>query len=266
MPEKTNPSILPPGIEQPSAEELRLYIPDPDKYLAPDAPHHGVTHGEETAIWAGVLMENLPPEVRARIDGRVVLNAAAYHDSGRLGDWRLLQREMKKHGPRGAELFREQWHEIDPGLSDEQVDKIAAIIDRHTPTLGDRLQKRQDKKAGRDVMDYVDPDELMLHIVQDADTLGLVRGFYSRRVDSPRRVPYAGLASGKRALAEKIPILGNGTHIRRNLRFPLTASLYDAADSLARMSRHDPDIDQKLNGHRSGAALEAAQRLGIVRR
>ena len=265
MLETTNDNILPPDIEQPTAAELEPYIPDPSKYLAPDAPHHGVTHGEETAIWAGVLMNNLPPDVRARIDGRVVLNAAAYHDSGRLGDWRLLQQEMKRHGPRGAELFREQWGKIDPSLSDEQVEQIATIIGRHTPTLSDRLQKRQDKKAGRDVTGYVDPEELMLHIVQDADTLGLVRGHYSRKVDDPRRVPYAVLASGKRALWDRIG-LQNGRHILGNLRFPITARLYPAADALARMSRRDPGINWQFGGHRSGAALEAAQRLGIVKR
>jgi hypothetical protein len=266
MPEANNP-LLPPQLELPTAAELEPFVPRPEHYLKPDAPHHGVTHGEETAIWAGVLTKNLPPDVRAQVDGRVVMNAAAYHDSGRLGDWRILQREMTKHGPRGAELFRKQWNEIDPGLSEEQVDQIATIIHRHTPTLGDRLQKNRDKKASRDVTDYADrPDELMLHIVQDADTLGLVRGFYSRRVDSTQRVPYAVLASGKRALGEHLPILGNGRHIMRNIRFPLTASLYDAADNLARMSRHDPDIDAQFKGHRSGAALESAQRLGIVKR
>lgn len=264
MPE-TSHHILPDDIERPTAAELEPFMPDPDKYLAPDAPHHGVIHGEETAIWAGVLMKNLPAEVRTRIDGRIVLNAAAYHDSGRLGDWRVLQREMKKHGPRGAELFREHWADIDPDLSDEQVQQVATIIDRHTPTLGDRLQKREDKRAGRDVTDYVDPEELMLHIVQDADTLGLVRGHYSRKAGSPRRVPYAVLASGKRAVWDRIG-LQNGSHILRNVRFPATARLYRAADELARMSRQDASINREFGGHRSGAALESAQRLGIVRR
>ena len=286
---------------KPSRREIEPYaIPNPDLYNVAyaggaDLPHHGVLHGEETAILSAVLVNVAYQDVlkrrgkeaadafRAGIDEKTLLLAAAHHDCGRKTDWGLHKGEMQKHGPRGADIISERWKEVDPTLSEEQVELFSNLIRLHTPTTQEgkdrikdklhlsssqsRAARRADKE--RNFEDY-DSEELMLRLLQEADKLGLPRGYYSRKPESSRRVPFAMGTSAVRELKSHTPILRKRPgHFEQNLRFSQSKELqlYALADDLTRMSRRDPEINQKFENtpHRQGAAVEAADKLGILK-
>lgn len=299
---------------RPSRKALEQYIPNPDIYNVAhpggaDLPHHGVLHGEETVILTAILLNVAYQDVRARLglekadafraslDEEALLYAAAYHDCGRISDWRLFQGkeeirgkiykgEMQLHGPRGAEVVRQRPEEINPALSDKKVELMASLIALHTPTREESRAHLRDlllgkfhiatqagaaRKAARErhFEDY-DPEELMLRLLQKADSLGLPRGYYSRKVDDPRRTPFAVATSAARVVKGNVPILRNrpGTTESRML-FPQTTELdlKRIADELTRTSRRDPEVERKFAHvpHRSGAAMEAGERIGILK-
>lgn len=297
---------------RPSSKGLVSYIPKPEIWNiahpeGADFPHHGVLHGEETAILSAVLLNVAYEDVKARLgeeranafraslDEQALLYAAAYHDCGRITDWGLFsgkeeidgkvyKGEMQIHGPRGAQIIRGRRDDVDPTLKDEQVERMVSLIDLNTgqdtkdilkDVLLGKLHISTQASAARVAhrerpFEEYDPEELMLRILQEADTLGKPRGYHSRRLESPRRVPLAAVASAIRTVRGKIPILRNrpeGTY--ENLRFPETKrlGLYQVAADLTQMSRRDPEIERQFAHvpHRSGAAMEAGEKLGILK-
>lgn len=289
---------------RPSRKTIEPYaIPNPDLYKVAyeggaDLPHHGALHGEETAILAAVLVnvayqdvlkrrgKDVADAFRGKLDEKVLLLAAAYHDCGRETDWGLHKGEMQKHGPRGADILLEKGGAIDETLrelSDVQMEKMSELVRFHTPTRQETLDRIKDKlhlsnkksraarkaERAKNFEDY-EPEELMLRILQEADKLGLTRGYYSRKKESPRRTPFAAAASGLRALKSKIPVLRNRPgNSEQGLRFGQSRELglWKVADSLTRTSRRDPEINGKFQNvlHRSGAAIEAAWKKGILK-
>ncbi len=289
---------------RPSRSKIESYaIPNPDLYSVAfsggaDLPHHGVLHGEETAVLSAVLVNVAYQDVlkrrgkevadtfRDRIDEKVLLLAAAYHDCGRKADFGFHKGEMQKHGPRGADIISERLDEADPTLSEEQARLMSDLIRFHTPTpqesrdrlkdhaldklrippRGSRAARKAEKE--RPFEDY-EPEELMLRLLQEADKLGLPRGYYSRKPESSKRVPFAMGTSAVRELKSRMPILRNRpTHFEQNLRpESKKLQLYSLADDLTRMSRRDPEINEKFSHvpHRQGAALEAGEKLGILK-
>lgn len=256
---------LPPPLAQeyqPSRAELETYAPRWELFLKPDLPQHGLYHGSSVLVWSNVLYNMAPEGLRGQMDKKALSIASLYHDCGRKTDYGYLTGEMQKHGPRGADVVKDNWQLVDPNLKPEQVDRVTKLIRIHTPTNQDRAAKKVDKRK----IDEYDPDELELRLLQDADHADLVRGYYGRKLDSPRRTPLATLSSGARFVSEHIHRGRDRTgFIESSLRFQEAKEIYPLVDALARVSRRDADINKQYPRDPFGATLEAAERLGIIK-
>lgn len=293
---------LPPPLPselQPSREELTPFIPKRDLYLAPDLPNHGQLHGEETMILTAVILnqayqdvlarrgEDAAEEFIARIDRKPLLDAAAYHDCGRIGDgpiakdglkaWEMhfgydmesltsRENEEKRHGPRGAEHITkaENIEELDPSLDQSQIDLINTIISNHTPDSKDkarRLKEKRDFATGqRHIEDYEDSTQLMLRIMQEADSLALQRIWFSHPSYGKHLDPLIARIRDRKAQDSK-ESSKLGTFV-----FPATKTLLPLTRSHAYMNRLDPETQRLFSGQdRSGVALETGQKLGILK-
>lgn len=282
-------SELPPPLSeelQPSREKLTPYIPNPELYLKPDLPHHGVLHGEETVILTAAILNSLRDDVRQRlgadavrdlfeeVDEKALLHASAIHDCGRVTDWGYGNGEMQKHGPRGADFLNGKGGEIDPTLNPQQLENVDYLVRHHTPTWKDQAGRKASemyqklhlvKEKIRRVEDYDDPQELMLRILQDSDRLGLTRTWYSHDFSKPVDAVFASRV--RAGQGNRVASREKQGHIERGLRFPQSNRLYHLADALTRITRRDPEVVKMFAHvpHRSGIALEAGQKVGLLK-
>lgn len=296
---------LPPPLPyeiQPSRADITPFVPHRKLFFAPDLPHHGQLHGEETMMWTSVILRQAYLDVNKRkgpkvannfiagIDQKALLHAAAYHDCGRMSDWpvwkntiyawpqfspirydygprdmKRWENENKRHGPRGAQIITEprQIREIDPTMTDEQKATMRFIIQNHTPDVKDlaaqRNERRQFETKGFNIEDYDDPQHIMLRMMQEADTLAKARLWYSHPTYGRVLNPVVARMRTKALIESKFPL-------KKNLVFPNTTALIPLALAHHAIDRHDPELNAMFPGRdRTGVALEAGERLGILK-
>lgn len=248
-----------PENHRPSRAELEKYRPEREWFTNPDLPHHGIRHTTEVLVWSEVLMNSLPEQVQAKIDKEAVRWAAVLHDSKRISDFEDPPK-MLKHGNRAAQWVREEFAQLHPELSAETVERIAILCEKHTKTTADKRIEKADTRS----LNELSQDEIELLIIRDADTLGMVRRYYSRKPESPKTTLFAKTLSLARYVHRRIPVLKVGS-IDANLRMQQTRSLYQVADDLARKSRQDVAVDAQYKNDQFGAVMEAAERLKIIK-